>query len=274
MHDLSKLHLITSSLRAQRVVLSILLVLGQGCSSSDDKKGPATSQELQEEVRLKADRTQLDELRKEIPDDVKTENDELAFSLNLTADGNKAPHEVWSKFNDAARKRRESYDKTERKVRDEFNKNEKKKRDDFLAAQKKKRDDFFSDKPTSDERNRFSNDQDSKRREYFDEERDRRKDFESEVRQKRADFEAYLREKRSAFDNEMKAYSKTFYEKKRTQSAVERKKAKDEYEAKQKKLDALSGNSQPAVPADPDLKEFDSLPKGKSVPLQPGTEDQ
>lgn len=271
---LNTFKIITSLPVAQRVLLIGLMVLGQGCSSSPKKGEPATVQELQEEVRLKEDRSRLEELRKEIPDDVKTENDELAYTLNLTGDGTKAPHEVWSKFNDAARKRRESYDKTERKVREDYNKAEKTKREEFLAAQKKKREDFFSDKPTSDERSRFSNDQDSKRREFFDEERDKRKDFESGVRQKRSDFEAYIREKRSAFDNEMKAYSKTYYEKKRTQSAVERKKAKDEYDAKMKKLDAGAAGAQPGQPVDPDLKEFESIPKGKGTPLQPSSDDQ
>ncbi|MEQ1876590.1 MAG: hypothetical protein ABL958_08085, partial [Bdellovibrionia bacterium] len=114
-------HLITSTPCSQRLLLIAMLVLGLGCSSSSENSKPASAEELQDEVRLKEDRTRLDELRAEIPDDVKTENDELAFSLNLAGDGTKAPSEVWSKFNDAARKRRESYDKTERKVREDYN---------------------------------------------------------------------------------------------------------------------------------------------------------
>jgi hypothetical protein len=262
-----------TSLVLQVVLTGLFIAFLAGCSSSQKSQEPAAAQELEEEVKLKSDRSELDEIRQQVPEDIKSQNDELAFTLGLTAEGKKSPTEIWSKFNDAVRKRRETFDKQE------------KKREEYLGAQKKNREKFFAKKVPQDERQSFSNEQDSKRREFFDDERDKRKDFESNLREKRSDFEAYLREKRSNFDNEMKAYTKTFYDRKREESAVQRAKAKKEQEArraKQQSAEASNVSGAAAAfgvpasaqgPIDPDLEDFKNLPKGKATPLQPTTEE-
>jgi len=78
------------------------------CSTSKEKHPSSDS-----EYRLKEDRSHLDELRKDVPEDVKEKNDETAYILNLMNEGKTEPNDVSSRFNTGVRKKRDLFAKEE-----------------------------------------------------------------------------------------------------------------------------------------------------------------
>lgn len=228
--------------------------------------GEARPGEVAEEVSLKADRGQFAELRKQIPEETRRENDELAFVLELMARGDEEPGRIRDRFNKALRDRRSKHDKDLRKQREEFTKQERKSRDSFLKAQAKERESFLrstrgqkhSDE-LADERQEFFKTQDEKRREYFANERDARKEFESRLTEARRAFEDYAREKTNHFNQEYRAYASHYYERKK---ALDLQKRTEEKARTQERHDASS-----AV-----LRDWERIPEGPATPL--GSSDE
>lgn len=157
---------------------------------------------------LAADRQAVQELRKDIPETKKQENDELALMLQMVGGENQQPSRVREKWSGLTRKRRQSFDSDLKKERERFGKDERSKRDDFLKSQQQARDNFKKNKSTREQSQDFYREQADTRREFFQTQRERRDDFESSVRERRRDFDDYMREKNSQFNDEMKNYTK------------------------------------------------------------------
>lgn len=153
------------------------------------------------------DRSELDELRQDIPAPQRKENDEKALIADLTAELHYPPDVVREKFAGIVRKKRELFNKDMQKQRDEFNKSEKKTREDFLKSLTEERKDFLSRKVSRDERADFFHDEDEKRRSFFSEQRDKREEYESDFREKRKSFDDYVKERNDTFNEELKEYS-------------------------------------------------------------------
>jgi len=212
-------------------VFSLVLFCGSlmvGCASSERtnyyKEPDESRPPVDEKYRLSADRKKFDEMRAEIPAEIKTENDEMAFSLQLMAEVKLKPSDVRSKFDKAIRKKREVFQKDMQREREKFNKTEQKNRDQFLKSMDAERKDFLRSKKTKEERTEFFNQQDEKRRTYFENQKERRSDFESDVTERRRNFEDYAREKTNEFNQEWRAYQKRFeeYEKQKKAERAEK----------------------------------------------------
>ena len=112
-------------------------------------------EDVPQELSLEQDRKELDQLRQDVPEDIKKKNDDLAFILGLFKDKNRKPGRIKSEFNRVYNRLRNKKQKEFKKERDQFTKSEKKKRKEFLATAKKKRKAFLADKPESDARKEF-----------------------------------------------------------------------------------------------------------------------
>lgn len=196
--------------------ISIVLILFAliGCSTASDKsnnqyKAAAQDRPLVDaKYSLSADRQAFDEIRSQVPEDRKKQNDESAYFLQLFSNPERDPAQIRSQFDDLIRKKRSQFDKDISRERESFTKQERQKRDDFLKSQKQTRDEFVRQKQSREEKSEFFRDQDQKRSEYFADERDRRNDFESDVRERRKNFEDYVRQKNNEFNQEYKIFQK------------------------------------------------------------------
>lgn len=204
------------------VVLGFTLV---GCGNAE-KKGTNVYRSadearplVEDKYSISADRKAFDEIRSQIPEEKKRQNDQLALILQMVSDSQtelkKAPADIRSQFDGILRKKREQFDKDLTRERETVTKEERKKREAFLNSQQSARDGFASGKHTRDEKNEFYKDLDEKRSEYFSSERERRADFESDSRERRKNFEDYTRGKSNEFNQELRAYQKRYDEAKK-----------------------------------------------------------
>lgn len=203
------------------LVLAMTLV---GCRSSNKAPNEYRNKDgdrplVDSKYSLAADRKQFEEIRGEIPEQRRQENDELAFILDMVSDSKTdlktPPSEIRSKFDQMLRKKREIFDKDMKKERDVFTKEERKKRDTFLKEQQEARGFFNREKQTREKKNDFYKELDAKRSDYFSTERERRADFESDVRERRKSFEDYARSTTNQFHQELRAYQKRYDEAKK-----------------------------------------------------------
>lgn len=252
-----------------------LLLISVACSSVSKKEANAGKRVeppiVADEVSLKADRSEFAEMRKEIPDDVKRENDELALVLGMMSNSNEEPSKIRERFNKAVRDRREKMDKDLRKKREDFSRTEQRTREDFLKKQTADREKFVKGKNSSDARKRFFEDQDLKRKDFFAGQADKRKEFESQVTDTRKNFEDYLREKTNSFNQEHRAYTAAFYDRKKNEALKKQAEKKAQEKAQDKaRQDAKQGILPVAQPgqADP-LEEFRNMPNTPVIPLGP-----
>jgi hypothetical protein len=194
-----------------------------GCGSATERnpyqRPEASAQNEAKALSLSEDRAHLSELRKDIPADVKKENDDLSFLLNLFADEKRSTESIRQDFTQTIRKRRELIDKSLKREREAFDRSERKNRDEFLNAQTRERTQFKEKKSTREESRDFYKEIEQKRTDYFVAEREQRNDFESDVRQRRKEFEDFVREKQNWFNQEMRAF---------TQKQIDRKKAESQ----------------------------------------------
>lgn len=175
------------------------------CTSSPSRTGEDFSSS--DEYSLKEDRQALDQLRKDIPEPIKRDNDELALILNLMKQDTAHPSEVRNKYQSLERKKRTLFMNHLRKLRDQFTQSERNRRDRFRDAQKEQRDQIPKNSKRE-QRQKLFDDMDRKRREFYDDERDKRKVFESDMQQKSKDFYAEIRETSKNFYAELKSYQK------------------------------------------------------------------
>lgn len=205
--------------------LLIVAVLFTGCVTrkrgnpiKEDRQ--TVSQELGEEMSLKADREQLADLRKEIPADTQKSNDELALYLNLMKQGTESPQLVREKHQSLVYKQRKSFRDKVTKLRDGYRAEENGRRDRFLAEQKSRRDGFMKRKRDAKETRAFFSEQEKGRLAFFADERARRASFESEIGAQSKDFDSYMRLRQKEFDEQFRLYSKRYSERPKDTKAV------------------------------------------------------
>lgn len=262
-----------------------------------DGKAPILS-ESQPEVSLRADRSELDQFRKEIPDEVKKQNDEIALMMSyVVRDSEEDPQRLRDRFNTALRKKREAVDKQIRRVREDFSKRERKERETFLKKMKEQRDDFVGRKRSADDRKRFFEDQEEKRKAFMADQQEKRKDFEMRVQDERKNVEDLIRERQNAFNQEWRSYQTRYTERRRQLDSKRKMEQKSRDLEKSGKpvspvtpvlpMEASDGPelgdgpesyrtgkptpvpANPSRPTDP-MKEFDQIPPGPGTPLAPG----
>ncbi len=198
-----------------------------GCGSAS--KAPNVYKEndnrplVDSKYSLSADRKQFEELRAEVPEDRRHENDESALILDMVSDTKtelkRPPSEIRSKFDTMLRKKREIFNKDMGKEREIYTKAERKKRETFLKEQQEARGIFNREKQSRERKNEYYKELDARRTEFFSTEREKRADFESDVRERRKSFEDYTREKTGEFNQELKAYQKRYDEAKKQREA-------------------------------------------------------
>jgi len=247
-----------------------------GCQQAPPLKKPdrSATTPIADEVSLKADRSQFDEMRKEIPEDVRRDNDELAYVEELVRQSDEEPGKIREKFSKAVHNRREKFDKAARKRRDEFNGKEKRDRDEFLKKAQKDRDDFMkkNKKARAEKRKEFFDDQDAKRQSFFAGQREARSEFEAQETEARRTFEAYMTEKSNKFNGEMRDYTSTYYDRRKNLDL--KKQAEAKAKKNELKKEITGGGGAPAANegsrvSDPDLEQFKQIPKTPATQLVP-----
>ncbi len=220
-----------------------------------------------EEISLKKDRSDLDQIRADIPEEVRQQNDEWALILK-DMDGVKSPYEARSRYYDKVRRHRERFNEDMRRVREDFNKSEQRQRKAFLDILEAERKTYEKSKHNSDDRKAFFDDHSDRRKIFFENQQDKRKDFESSVTEKRKDFEDYMKDKQKQFDDAIREYTKNFDARARERRQLENAKIEA-----QRKLPKMS----PAPTAvqydgqEKDLQDIRNIPQG-GQPLAPEDE--
>ena len=162
---------------------------------------------------ISQDRTELDKLRESIPEKTRKLNDEKALLAEWMYEFRLEPSEIREKYENLARKKRESFNSDLTKIRDNFSKTDKKSNEQFLKDLEQERADFSRQKVDRDKKVDFFTEQDSKRKTHFSEQRGKRDEFESDIRDQRKNFEDYLKERQLNFNSELKIYNERWSEK-------------------------------------------------------------
>lgn len=251
---------------------------------------PALLEEQPGEVSLKSDRSDLDAARKDIPEEIKKQNDEIATVMSfIVRDSEEEPNRLRDRFSAALRKKREAVDKKVHRAREDFTKRERNERETFLRKSKDERDKYLAGgKRTPDDRKRFFGDQEDRRKSFFADQTEKRKDFEMHIQEERKAVEDFAREKQSAFNEEWRAYQTRYSERKKQNELKKRMEQKSrELERNGKPVSPVTPPSEAAIdgqvptypgsvaptpsapPKDP-LAEFDQIPPGPAVQLAPG----
>ncbi len=204
-------------------------------SLAEEDKSEATTL-VDEKYSLKADREALEALRKQIPPEVKKENDEKAFMDQMMADLSRSPSEVRGKFSSILNKKRDLFNKDMTKSREQFSKNQKNEREAFSKEQAELRKNFSKRKASSEERKEFFDDLEVKRKDFYTHQKEKRDEFEADVRDKRKNFDDYVRSKTDEFNQLHRDYSKRFEENKKSQADL-KKQAELKRQQMQKDLD-------------------------------------
>ncbi len=191
-----------------RALTLLLLVSGllSGCSTSSENGSDADQPLVQSEYKLKQDREAFEELRKEVPPNVKEENDELAFLEQLFLNPLKNPSEIRDQFNKALRKKREALSKDLQRSRETFVKIERKERDSFSRKAKDKREQFKSQKLDREKTKEFYDELDLERKDFNAAQKDKRDLFESQMKDARKNFDDYSKVKQTDFNARLKVF--------------------------------------------------------------------
>lgn len=172
----------------------------------------AESNMVDDKYSLKADREALEALRKNIPAEVKKDNDEKAFMDDMMSDLSKNPSDVRGKFQSIINKKRELFNKDMTKKREDFSKAQSKEREAFSKDQGEQRKDFTKKKTSSSERTDFYEELEGKRKDFYSAQKEKRDSFEEDVRDKRKNFDDYIRAKTDEFNQLHRDYSKRYEE--------------------------------------------------------------
>lgn len=251
------------------IAISLLLT---SCNIKNvrSEKDPSTHSvellKIQQEVSLSSDRDELGKLRKDTPEPVIEDNDELKFILDFFTDIRQQPSRIKSKFDRIVRRKQEKFRKQIRKQRKSFSKTEREKRKVFLKEQKDNREDFLdSDQNTKEGRKEYFDKQDEKRKVYFANARDHRKDFEAQVKEIQKDTNSYFREKKKQFRDELRIFKRKHKEWKKDQ----KKKAKLRLKSKDYNTSSKAGSLYPMKKQRPqrsksklekEFEEIDTIP--------------
>ncbi|UOE99841.1 hypothetical protein [Bdellovibrio reynosensis] len=210
-------------------LIIIVSCLSMNTPAMADENAPETL--VDEKYSLKADREALEKLRKDIPADVKKENDEKAFMDQMMSDLSRNPSEVRGKFSSLLNKKRTLFNKDMTKARETFTKAQKKERDEFSKDLGEQRKDASKKKMSSEERKDFFDDLEAKRKDFYANQKEKRDEFEANMRDKRKDFDDYARSKNDEFNQLHRDYSKRYEENKKLEK--DRKKEAEEQRKQQ-----------------------------------------
>jgi hypothetical protein len=177
-----------------------------GLAQSENPLKQTEPAEVPSKYRLQEDREKFAELRSEIPQQKKEENDEKALMLELTAELKQPPDRIRDKFDKLKRKKRDYFERDMKSLRKEFTENERKQREITNADLKRERESFKFKKASSEQRKQFFSDLEAKRKLQQSDLKQKRDDFEADVREKRKDFEDYMRVKQNEFNQELQIY--------------------------------------------------------------------
>lgn len=202
-------------------LLSILFVCTQALASSSEPKEEDVDTSSQE-LSLKQDRAELDELRKEVPEDIKQSNDDMAFILKLFENKARKPSKIRSQFTKVYNRTRKKKQKEFKKERNQFTKAEKKRRKAFQKQAKKKRQEFLDSDPEKDDKKEYFAEERVRQKEFYNDERDKRKEFEADLRARRKEFDDYLKDRRKDFDDRLRQFRKEQKEMKRMQRKMKK----------------------------------------------------
>ena len=239
-------------------VLTLVLCALASCASRSqvteeedvfDKDREKIEETLSSEISFAKDRSELESMREEIPQEKRLENDEKAWIGTLMSSPTVEPNRYNQKFQQMIRKKRTDFQKKVRKLRDDFTKEERSNRKDFMKKAKEKCEQID---PKSVERkalNERYRELDQERKDFFSDQRERRKNFESELNAKSKDFYMETRERQREFNEQMRLYRKHYNDWKKEQD-----KAKKE-QREMNKGSSSSGfqnmNNVPSTPLEP-----------------------
>lgn len=165
---------------------------------------------VQDQYRLKEDREAFAEIRKEVPEDKKYQNDEQALILNMMSDLKHTPFEIREKFDSLVTKKRDLFQKNMDKHREEYVKKERRDREDFTKTAEISRKKFTQGKHSTDEKSEFFAEQDTQRRSFYSDQREKRDEFEANAHDQRKNFDDYIHAKTMEFNQEHRAYIKRY----------------------------------------------------------------
>ncbi len=191
---------------------------------------------VDENYSLKADREAFEELRKNIPEGQRKENDEAAFMDQLVSDLSRPPAEVRNKFQSMVTKKRNLFSKDMNKAREDFSKKQKDERTDFTAKQKEAREDFAKKKVDSKDRTAFYDKLEAQRKDFYTDQREKSDEFNEEIREKRKNFDDYIRAKTDEFNQLHRDFTKR-YDENRKVVADSKKQAEQKRLQQQKDVD-------------------------------------
>lgn len=225
--------------------------------ADDSEKEESSAQELS----LKQDREALNELRKDIPEDVKRENDDLAFILKLFDDKSRKPGRIRSQFNKIYNRTRKQKQREFKQERKEYTRAEKKRRKAYLSEAKKKRKAFLATDADKEAKKEFFADERTARRDFFSDEKEKRKDFESDIRARQKEFDNFLKDRRKDFDDRFRQFKKE-------QKAIKDRERKRR--ASSKRGAAMGDLSGQLTPENKQyLEDFKKIPKRSGLTLEP-----
>lgn len=206
------------SVRNISVFVFLFFILSCQTRSLNENQNPLVETEAAEvpsKYKLQEDRKKFEELRKEVPQQVKEENDEKALLLELTGELRNPPDRIREKFDSLKRKKRDLFERDLKSLRKDFTENERKEREVINAELKREKDAFKIKKASPEARKEFFSETEAKRKMRYADLRQKRDDFEADVREKRKDFEDYMRSKQSEFNQEMQIYRQRWQENER-----------------------------------------------------------
>lgn len=222
--------------RKSLLLLALGAFLVQGMCSATSFAEEAGATLVDEKYSLKADREALEALRKQIPPEVKKENDEKAFMDQMMSDLSRSPSEVRGKFSSILNKKRDLFNKDMTKSREQFSKTQKEEREAFSKEQAEQRKSFSKRKASSEDRKEFFDELEAKRKDFYSNQKEKRDEFEAETRDKRKNFDDYVRAKTDEFNQLHRDYTKRFEENKKSQADL-KKQAELKRQQMQKDLD-------------------------------------
>jgi hypothetical protein len=158
------------------------------------------------ETSLKSDNAVIEELRKNIPEEKRKDNDELKEILSLTGEVKDPPARIREKFMRTIQRMRDTHRRESQKMRQTFSDNERKNRDAYKRKSDAERKEFNDDKQSKEDRKEFYDRQDQTRKDFFAEERDKRNIFNSDMRSREDEFSNMIRDRQQDFNLEIRAY--------------------------------------------------------------------
>ncbi len=174
--------------------------------AADNKAQLPEPGKIDPKYSVAADRKRFEELRSEVSETKKVQNDERALFSEWMAEVTTEPSAVREKFDSVVRRKREEFNKDISQVREKYGREEKKSRDVFTKELEAEREELKGTVLNREDRQTKFSEIEQKRRDYYTNEREQRDQFEAEIRTSRKDFEDYMKRRTDEFNAEYKIY--------------------------------------------------------------------